>query len=283
MFSILREHLARPPLFSVYSAHTLWTDDHVSSRMLEYHLDPLNDIASRNQAFIQRAATWLAGEFDLVGREVLDLGCGPGLYALELAMLGAKVTGLDFSTRSIDYARGQALAKGLQVEFEVADYLSYETERAFDLICLIYGDYCALGPEQRTELMRRAQRWLKPGGSIVFDVFTRIHLGAVEETTSFTSCPDGGFWSAAPHFVFNTRFKYEDAGAYLDRFLVVEEETEWEVFNWLQCFDPIQLEDELAAAGLRVAQCLGSVAGDPFNEVAQEFAVVAQPANEETV
>ncbi len=283
MFSTLREHSTRPPLFSVYSVHRLWADDHISSRMLEYHLDSESDIASRNHAFIRRAASWLVDEFDLVGRRVLDLGCGPGLYAMELARREVEVTGVDFSNRSIAYATKHARAQGLQVNFEVGDYLNYETPRSFDLICLIYGDYCALAPEQRAQLMRRAQRWLRPGGSIVLDVFSTSHMNQMVETTSFETWLDGGFWSADPHFVFKTRFRYEHAGAYLDRYLVVEEAGRWEVFNWLQCFDQRKLEDELAATGLKVTRCLGTVAGDVFDEASPEFAVIAQPRSQEGI
>jgi SAM-dependent methyltransferase len=280
MFSTLREHFARPPLFSVYSARTLWTDDHISSRMLEHHLDPESDIASRNHAFIRRAASWLVNEFDLAGRRVLDLGCGPGLYAMELARLEVEVTGVDFSRRSIRYARNHARTQGLSVNFEIGNYLIHEPHGSFDLICLIYGDYCALSPDQRSELIRRAQHWLRPGGSIVLDVFSTCHWKQVVETSSVVAWPDGGFWAADPHFVFNTRFKYEHAGAYLDRYLVVEESGLWEVYNWLQCFGQTELEDELAANGLKVRRCLGSVAGDGFDDTSTEFAVIAQPGSQ---
>jgi len=276
MFSILREHLARPALFSEHSARTLWTDDHISGRMLEYHLDPSGDIASRNHAFIHRAASWISREFDLAGRTVLDLGCGPGLYALELARLGAHVSGVDFSERSIRHARAQAEQAGLDGSFEIADYLEYEPNRTFDLICLIYGDYCALDPDQRRGLMRKARRWLNEGGSILLDVFSRAQFDALPESTSFGAHLEGGFWSADPHCVFSTRFKYAEDGAFLDRHLVVEEEGRWEVFNWIQCFDRGTLEEELGSIGLQVVRCLGSVAGDPFDEGAQEFAVVAK-------
>ena len=72
----------------------------------------------------------------------------------------------------------------------------------------------------------------------------------------------------------------QDRAAYLDRYLVVEASRRWEVFNWLQCFDRPALEAELASAGLRVEQCLGSVAGDPFDAQSTEFAVVARPQRE---
>ncbi len=277
MFSILREHLARPTLFSQYSAKTLWTNDHISSRMLEYHLDPSGDVASRNHAFIQRAASWMAHEFALAGRTVLDLGCGPGLYALELARFGARVSGVDFSPRSIQYARAQAGEAGLEVDFQLADYLEYDPDRTFDLICLIYGDYCALNPHQRGDLLRNARRWLGRGGWLLLDVFSLSHFSGLAESTSFDSHLGGGFWSADPHFVFRTLFKYQGENAYLDRYLVLEEARHWEVFNWIQCFHRESLEEELASAGLQMVQCLGSVAGDPFQEEAPEFAVVAKP------
>ena len=47
---------------------------------------------------------------DLAGRHVLHLGCGAGAESLELAELGAFVTGLDLSEERLDVARGRATA-----------------------------------------------------------------------------------------------------------------------------------------------------------------------------
>jgi len=276
MFSVLREHLARPPLFSVYSADRLWTDDHVSTQMLRHHLDPTSDLASRNHDFIRRAGRWLVEQFGLIDRSVLDLGCGPGLYAHEFARHGANVTGVDFSRRSIDFARARAHEERLSATFEVADYRTYDTDRSFDLICLIYGDYGVLPPEERLQLLQRVQRWLEPGGVVVLDVFGAPHLSSVQEASTIEAHIGGGFWSPNPHFVLTTRFLYEDQWAYLDRFLVVEDEREWEVFNWLQCFDRERLQAEMTEVGLGVSAWLGSVAGDPFDPASPEFAVVAR-------
>lgn len=278
MFRILNEHLARPRPFSVYTAETLWTDDHISGQMLEHHLDPEGDMASRNHAFIRRAAAWLGEEFDLPGRDVLDLGCGPGLYAVELAELGARVLGVDFSRKSIEYARRQAEQRDLALTYEVADFRTYETRRKFDLICLIYGEYCALDPAQRVGLLRRAANWVKPTGSIVLDVFGKAHLDSIVEGSFIQAWPDGAFWSGQPHVVVRTTFLYDQADLYLDRFLVVEPGGHWEVFNWLQCFDAEGLAEEMERAGWSIQRYLGSVAGDPYDAAAPQFAIVARPS-----
>ena len=66
---------------------------------------------------------YIVSRFDLKpGRRVLDVGCGPGLYTTRLAASGARVTGIDFSERSIACAREQSRIKGLTIDLEAAIY-----------------------------------------------------------------------------------------------------------------------------------------------------------------
>lgn len=55
------------------------------------------------------------------GPRVLDIGCGQGDLALELARRGFEVTGVDISGVAIDRARAKAAAAGLMVTFDVQD------------------------------------------------------------------------------------------------------------------------------------------------------------------
>ena len=277
MFSTLAEHCERPPLFSRYTTEELWTDPHLAQQMLQYHLDPDQDLASRNHAFIERSVGWLIERFRLGnGKQVLDLGCGPGLYANALAESGASVTGVDFSRRSLAFARSEADSRGLEVDYLRGNYLDLEVPGTFDLVLLIFGDFCPLGPDQRRTLLGRVKAWLRPGGRFVFDVSSSALFETVEESASFERAPEGGFWSPEPHFVFTRRFKYGTEMAYLDRYLIVEPARIRELFNWMQCFDPPGLRGELGEAGWRVEETLGNVAGDPFDEDAHFFAVIAE-------
>jgi len=278
VFSTIADHCRRPPPFSRYTAEELWTDPHVARQMLKYHLDPDQDLASRNHAFIQRSVGWLTERFHLGnGKQVLDLGCGPGLYSNALAREGASVTGVDFSQSSLAFARSEADSRGLEVDYIHGNYLDLEVPGAFDLVLLIFGDFCPLGPEQRRSLLGRVKEWLRPGGQFVFDVSSLALFETVEESASYGEMSEGGFWSPDPHFVFTKRFKYPTVLAYLDRYLVVESGRHREFFNWIQCYDPSGLGAELEEAGWRLEATFGNVAGDPFDPDAPFFAVIAEP------
>ena len=70
-----------PPLYQG-SSKAFWDDEHISKSMLAAHLDSDNDGASRKLATIQKSVEWICKYVKNVeGKRLLDLGCGPGLYA----------------------------------------------------------------------------------------------------------------------------------------------------------------------------------------------------------
>jgi SAM-dependent methyltransferase len=94
-----------------------WNDPAFSERMLHEHLDESHSAASRTLAERTHQIEWLWSHLNLrPGSRVLDLTCGPGLYAVALAARGCQVTGVDFSPASVRYAREQALQHGVAVD-----------------------------------------------------------------------------------------------------------------------------------------------------------------------
>lgn len=270
------EHIhTRPQPFSAYTAADLWDDDHISSQMLGFHLDPDCEPASRPHAFIERSADWIARTFDLAaGARVADFGCGPGLYATRLAEAGARVTGIDFSRRSIDHARRQAEQMDQAIEYVCADYLAYDTEARFDLITLIYCDLCPLSPGQRAGLLRKFKRFLAPGGRVLLDVVTPVAYAAREEVSTLERGLMGGFWAPGDYWGFQNTFKYDELRLVLDRYDIVEPHRQRTVFNWLQYFSVDELAAECEAAGLEVLNRYDDVAGAPFTGEGDTCAVV---------
>lgn len=79
------------------------------------------------------------------GRRALDVGCGPGHYAITLARRGAsEVVGLDFAAGMIDLAARHAAQAGVadRCRFLTADFLTWEPAARFDYVILMgFMDY----------------------------------------------------------------------------------------------------------------------------------------------
>ena len=167
LFHELEKINARPEPFAFYTTRDLWTDEHTSRQMLTFHLDDSIDVSSRNSQFIDKSVNWIASRFGLsAGSTVADFGCGPGLYATRLAERDAKVTAIDFSERSIRYAKAVAMERVLSIDYVHCNYLDFETEERFDLILMIMCDFCALSPTQRKSMLDKFATLLKPDGQI---------------------------------------------------------------------------------------------------------------------
>src|SRR5512142_1691998 len=131
-----------------------WTDPHIARQMLASHLDSNMDGASRRPETIERITNWIATSLGLhPGDGILDLGCGPGLYAEQLAQAGFQVTGVDFSQNSIDYAIAHAREKQIPIEYRCQNYLDLDDQALYSAVLLIYGDFCPLSPQQRARLL----------------------------------------------------------------------------------------------------------------------------------
>ncbi|MFC0111143.1 class I SAM-dependent methyltransferase [Kibdelosporangium aridum] len=103
---------------------------------------------------------------DVGGRTVVDVACGPGLYAGELVARGARVIGCDVSPRMIELAR-QRVPSG---EFHVHDLnerLGWLADDSVDLVVFALAfEYV----DQRAQLLRELRRVLRPGGALVLSI-----------------------------------------------------------------------------------------------------------------
>jgi len=276
MFKELERINERPEPFEVYTARDLWTDEHTSKRMLSFHLNEEIDVSSRKAAFIHRSVAWIKTAFSIgEGSSIADFGCGPGLYAAPLARCGAGVTGIDFSERSIAYAREVAARERLNIRYVNQDYLGVETEDRFDLVLMIMCDFCALSPAQRKGLLGTFYTILKPGGSVLLDVYSLAAFEQREERAIYEANLLDGFWSPNRYYGFLNTFKYDEDKVAVDKYTIIEPERIREVYNWLQYFSTEGLERELNEAGFSVKGFYSDVAGTPFDRSSSEFAVIA--------
>jgi SAM-dependent methyltransferase len=210
------------------------------------------------------------------GDSVLDLGCGPGLYASRFARAGLRVTGVDYSNRSIKYATNFAQENKLDVRYRYQNYLELIDENQYQAAFLIYGDFCPLSPEQRSTLLRNVQRALIPGGKFVLDVSTRACRKKHGVRNGWYAV-ERGFWKPGPHLVLEEGFDYPEQSIWLDQYTVIAANGNVSVYrNWFQDYTPETIADELSRGGFDVESFWGDLTGLPFSPDSEWIGVITQ-------
>jgi SAM-dependent methyltransferase len=107
---------------------------------------------------------------------ILDVGCGTGRHAIELARRGYAVTGIDLSARMLAQAAEAASAAGVHVEWVRSDATRFSLPKQFDgAICLCEGSFGLLGSgddpiAHPLAILRNVCSSLKPRAKAVFTV-----------------------------------------------------------------------------------------------------------------
>jgi len=279
MYTELIEINSRPKPFQYYTADELWTNEHTAKEMLKYHLDESIDAASWNKNFIEKSVKWISSYFRIdKNTEIADFGCGPGQYSTRFAKLGAKVTGIDFSENSLNYAKKMADENDLNINYVLKNYLEFETDDHFDLIIMIMCDFCALSPEQRKVFLSKFNSLLKPEGHVLLDVHSLYRFNGIEESANYERNQLNGFWSADDYYCFVNTFKYEKEKVTLDKYTIIEESQKRVVYNWLQHFSNKMLKNEFKANGFKIKKFFSNIAGAVFHPESTEIAIVAKPS-----
>lgn len=270
MFNKLMEYATKPALYAP-STNKFWDDEHISKGMLEAHLHPSWDAASRNHEFLDRSAEWIASiASPLQYERLLDLGCGPGLYTERFNQKGYSVTGIDYSQRSINYAKKHKSP----VNYRYQDYLTMNDHEAFHVITLIYCDYAVFPQDQRIQLLKKIYKALKPGGKFIFDVFTPKKRNP--EKKSWHTAQGSGFWSENPHICLEAIYQYDNEDqAELNQYIVLTEQSVAYYHIWHHYFTKEKLLHELRKAGFPTFEWYDDVAGKSYTGNGEMICAVA--------
>lgn len=213
----------KPKLYEKGSA-VMWTDPYISQKVLQIHLHPEIDLGSRKHSTIKSTVEWVLSKTSKQQMNILDLGCGPGLYTEIFARKGHKVTGVDFSENSINYAKQEAEKNGLDISYLHQNYLELDVpDSSFDLVTLIYTDLGVLNPDERNILLENIKKALKPDGIFIFDVLNDKDLDKKVSPKNW-EVADGGFWRANPYLAISESILYENEKVVLSQHVIAEDD-----------------------------------------------------------
>lgn len=116
------------------------------------------------------------------GARVLDLGCGTGRHAVELARLGFRLVGVDLSRGMLRQAQSAARSANVAIEWIQADATRFVAPGSFDAaICLCEGAFGLVGVGEDplahdSAIARNLWRSLRPGGRLVLTASNGLRL-----------------------------------------------------------------------------------------------------------
>lgn len=275
---IIAGYADKPALFAPSEPADLhfWDDPHISKGMLETHLNPDTDLASRKPDTIDQQINHLVSSGLINSSDkLLDLGCGPGLLANRFAAKGVKVTGIDISQGSLNYAIAQARAYGFDIVYRLVNFLDLDYTNEFNAALQSFCEIGTLSDENRDILFRKIHRSLKPGGVFVFDVTTPfLKLGP---------CPqyhwhilDRGFWRPGRHLTMEMRFDYLENNIILFQTIVLDEDKMTVYRIWNHNYTPETLKPALEKAGFQIENIWNNLDGTPYKAGGEGLAVAAR-------
>ncbi len=116
------------------------------------------------------------------GSRILDVGCGTGRHAVELARRGYQITGVDISAGMLAEAEKAAREADVEVELIHADATRFMSDKLFDAaICLCEGAFSLLGGEDDPyehdlAILRNIRAALRPGARFVLTALNACRL-----------------------------------------------------------------------------------------------------------
>ena len=206
---------------------------------------------------------------------VLDLGCGTGSMALELASRGYDMTGVDYSSEMLDVARTRAEEEGADILWLCQDMRELELYGTVDLtVCCLDAINHLTDEYDLDKCFKLVHNYLIPDGLFVFDVNGKHKFENVYSTNSYVMENDGAMCVWQNYYdeeselcdFYITLFKEEGDGRYCR---YDEEQTE-------RMYTSEVLRDRLTKAGFEVLGEYGGFDFEPVNESTDRIYMVAR-------
>ena len=147
-----------------------------------WFVDLFDEDYLRTLPFLTPQATQSEAEFVIdamglqPGAQVLDIGCGYGRHAMELAARGFHVVGLDLSTPLLVRGGEEAMRRGLEINFVRGDMRELDFESQFDAAYCMFSTFGYFDDETNKKTITNIARALKPGGRMMLEILNRDYV-----------------------------------------------------------------------------------------------------------
>jgi SAM-dependent methyltransferase len=220
----------------------------------------------------QAEAEFVADAMGLTpGAQVLDVGCGYGRHAMELAARGFHVVGLDLSTALLLRGGEEAQRRGLQINFVRGDMRELDFDAQFDGAYCLFSTFGYFDDETNKRTVANVARALKPGGRVMLEILNRDYVIA--------DLPTRVWWEGDGCVVLEeVELNYFSSRIQVNRSVVFDDGRQLEQEISIRAYSLHEVGKLMHAAGFRVLEVSGGyqTRGRFFGNQSRHIIVLAE-------
>jgi SAM-dependent methyltransferase len=248
-----------------------------SSRVRPWFVDLFDEDYLRTLPFLTPQATQAEAEFVInamnlaPGAQVLDLGCGYGRHAMELAARGFHVVGLDLSTPLLVRGGEEAHRRGLTINFVRGDMRELDFENQFDGVYCLFSTFGYFDDETNKKTLQNVARALKPNGKVLVEILNRDYVIA--------DLPTRVWWEGDGCVVLEeVELNYFSSRIQVNRSVVFDDGRQLEQEISVRAYSLHEVGKLMHAAGFRVLEVSGGyqMKGRFFGNQSRHIIVLAE-------
>ncbi len=204
------------------------------------------------------------------GATLLDLCCGPGRHALELARRGFRVTGVDRTAAFLDRLRRRARREGLRLQLRCRDMREPLGRDRYDAVINMFSSFGYFeDPEDDRRVLRHVLHALRPGGALLLETEGVEALVRRWKARDWTELPDGSL-------LLQER-QLDPSRCWVDlRWILVRDGQREEFRVGHRLFAASELERLFADVGFSDVEVYGGLDGAPYDERAERLVVLGR-------
>ena len=242
-----------------------------------WFVDVFGEDYLRTLPFLTPQATQSEAEFVLAalelapGAQLLDVGCGYGRHAMELAARGYHVVGLDLSLPLLVRGGEEANRRGLTINFVHGDMRELDFDNQFDGAYCLFSTFGYFDDEINKKTASNIARALKPGGRLVLEILNRDYIVA--------DLPTRVWWEGEGCVILEeVDFNYFFSRVVVNRSIVFDDGRQSDQEISLRAYSLHEIGRVLHGAGFRVLEVSGGyqTKGRFFGNQSRHIVVVAE-------
>lgn len=247
------------------------------SRGKPWFVDLFDEDYLRTLPFLTPQATQAEAEFVIdsmglqPGAQVLDVGCGYGRHAMELAARGFHVVGMDLSTPLLVRGGEEAMRRGLEINFVRGDMRELDFDSQFDGAYCMFSTFGYFDDETNKKTIANIARALKPGGRVMIEILNRDYVIA--------DLPTRVWWEGEGCVVLEeVELNYFSSRIQVNRSVVFDDGRQLEQEISVRAYSLHEVGKLMHAAGFRVLEVSGGyhTRGRFFGNQSRHIIVLAE-------